>query len=516
MSIKARLSIAFSAIVFLVVLAFAIVAVYLNSLSADVRKINDQTLNYVLVVSDMNLARSDVQQFLTDVSATHDKDGYKDAAEADTRFKAGITKFRARFEQEKNAAGLKTLSDLDTAFTKFYDLGRLMAETYIGQGMEAGNALMKGEAGKPGFDQASEDIQKQLDAFHADQVQEAAATTAGAVGKANAMLGVMLVSGLAAAALAMALSVVVLRSILRQLGGEPGKAVKITESVGAGDLSRAINLDASDNSSLIWNLKQMQGNLASVVARVRSDAQDVAEASREIAEGNHELATRTENQASSLVQTASNMKELADAVEQNAESAKSANQLAQTAAQVAAQGGAVVSQVVSTMRGINESSRRIADIISVIDGIAFQTNILALNAAVEAARAGEQGRGFAVVASEVRSLAGRSAEAAREIKSLINASVERVEEGSTLVDQAGATMEQVVASIREVTDIVARISTASHQQAVGVAQMGDAVSEFEHSTQQNAALVEELDASARTLKDGAVNLMHTVGEFKLA
>jgi methyl-accepting chemotaxis protein len=515
LSIKARLSIAFSVVVLLVVITFAVVASYLTSLVADVRHINEHTLNYVLTVDDMNLARSDVQQFLTDVSATHDKEGYKDAEAANARFKAGIAKFQTRFAQENNANGKMVLNEMDAAFAKFYEVGKQMAQTYIDQGMDAGNAIMKGVDGKPGFDKASEDIQKQLDAFHSTQVDDASAKTAGAVGKANAMLSVMVVSGLVSAAVAALFSALVLRSILQQLGGEPGKAMKVTESIGAGDLSRMIRLNDGDDSSLLWNMKNMQQNLASVVSRVRSDAEAVAVASREIAEGNHELANRTENQASSLVQTASNMKELADAVEQNAHSAKSANQLAQTAAQVAAKGGEVVSQVVHTMQGINESSRKIADIISVIDGIAFQTNILALNAAVEAARAGEQGRGFAVVASEVRSLAGRSAEAAREIKSLINASVERVEEGSALVDQAGATMDQVVASIRQVTEIVGRISTASHEQSVGVAQMGEAVIEFEHSTQQNAALVEELDAAARTLNEGATNLLGTVGEFKL-
>ncbi len=515
-TIKARLSIGFAAVVALVIVAFLVVAAYLSSLTSAVRTINNQTLDAVMTVDDLNLARSDVQQFLTDVSATHDPAGYKDAEDAAKRFSVDLEKFRTRFQQSGDAAALKAINDIDAAFAQFYDMGKRMAEAYIAQGMEAGNLLMKGEDGKPGFDQASANIQTQLDAFHKTQTDQASAITAGALGKADTMITVMVLSSLAAAAVATLFGTLVTRSILAQLGGEPGKAVAISETVGAGDLSRNIRLNDGDGSSLLWHLKAMQQNLAGVVSRVRADAEGVAVASRQIAEGNHELANRTESQASSLVETANSMRELSDAVEQNAVSAKDANQLALNAAAVAKQGGAVVTEVVHTMRGINESSRKIADIIGVIDGIAFQTNILALNAAVEAARAGEQGRGFAVVASEVRSLAGRSAEAAREIKSLIGASVERVERGSTLVDQAGATMDEVVASIHRVTEIVGQISIASHQQSVGVAQMGKSVIDFEHATHQNAALVEELDAAAKTLSDGASNLIRTVGEFKLS
>lgn len=259
----------------------------------------------------------------------------------------------------------------------------------------------------------------------------------------------------------------------------------------------------------------MQSSLVKVVSSVRQGSESVATASAEIAHGNHDLSSRTESQASALEQTAASMEELGAAVKQNAESARTANQLAQSASTVAIQGGEVVGRVVETMKGINESSRKIFDIISVIDGIAFQTNILALNAAVEAARAGEQGRGFAVVASEVRSLAGRSAEAAKEIKSLIGASVERVEQGSALVDQAGKTMTEVVASIRRVTDIMGEISAASNEQAMGVAQVGEAVTHMDQATQQNAALVEEMAAAASSLKSQAEDLVQTVAVFEL-
>jgi methyl-accepting chemotaxis protein len=284
----------------------------------------------------------------------------------------------------------------------------------------------------------------------------------------------------------------------------------------SGDLSVSLVTQGSDELARMTNqLDAMRTSLATVVSRVRQGSESVANASAEIAQGNNDLSARTESQATALQQTAARMDDLSAAVRQNAEHASQANQLALTASSVAVQGGAVVSQVVVTMKGINEASRKISDIIQVIDGIAFQTNILALNAAVEAARAGEQGRGFAVVASEVRSLAGRSADAAKEIKALIQASVQRVDQGSSLVDRAGITMNEVVLSIRKVTDIMGDISTASGEQSQGVAQMGEAVAQMDQVTQQNAALVEEMAAAADSLKSQAVELVQTVAVFKL-
>jgi methyl-accepting chemotaxis protein len=259
----------------------------------------------------------------------------------------------------------------------------------------------------------------------------------------------------------------------------------------------------------------MREDLAGIVGRVREGSEGVASASAEIAQGNNDLSARTESQASTLQQTSASMIELSKTVGQNADKAREANQLAMAASTVAVHGGEVVGQVVETMRGINDASKKIADIIGVIDGIAFQTNILALNAAVEAARAGEQGRGFAVVATEVRSLAGRSADAAKEIKQLIGASVERVEQGSNLVDQAGVTMGEVVNSIKRVTDLIGEISAASDEQSQGVAQVGEAVTQMDQVTQQNAALVEEMAAAASGLKSQAQELVQTVAVFKL-
>jgi methyl-accepting chemotaxis protein len=309
------------------------------------------------------------------------------------------------------------------------------------------------------------------------------------------------------------LTQVISKGITGQLGLELAEATALAHTIAKGDLTPSLNSVKADASSLASALNTMIGTLKTVVSNVRTGAEGVATASAEIAQGNHDLSNRTEQQASALEQTAASMEELSAQVKHNSDSARQANALALQASTVAATGGQVVGEVVTTMKGINESSRKIADIISVIDGIAFQTNILALNAAVEAARAGDQGRGFAVVASEVRSLAGRSADAAKEIKLLINASVERVEQGTALVDQAGETMTEVVASIRRVTDIMGEISAASSEQAAGVTQVGEAVTHMDQATQQNAALVEEMAAAASGLKSQAQGLVEVVASF---
>ena len=304
--------------------------------------------------------------------------------------------------------------------------------------------------------------------------------------------------------------------LIRNLSRSLGQAADLAHAVAKGDLTQSIASEGRDEiAKLMQALSAMRESLVTVVSSVRQGSDGVATASAEIAQGNQDLSARTEQQASSIQQTAASMKELSVTVQQNSNAARQANQLANNASSVAVHGGQVVGQVVETMKGINDSSRKISDIISVIDGIAFQTNILALNAAVEAARAGEQGRGFAVVASEVRSLAGRSAEAAKEIKNLINASVERVDQGTALVDKAGETMAEIVGSIRQVTDIVSEISAASSEQAAGVLQVDHAVTQMDQSTQQNAALVEQMAAAASSLKGQSQDLVRVVAAFKL-
>ena len=346
-------------------------------------------------------------------------------------------------------------------------------------------------------------------AFEKEQARQTATDAKAAYASArNQVLAISLLAMLAGILVAWFIT----RSIIRPIRA----AVKVAETVASGDLSSTIDVSRRDEmGQLMQALKNMNDSLNRIVGDVRGGTDAIALGSDEIAHGNLDLSARTEQQASALEETASSMEELTSTVKQNADNARQANQLAATAQEVAVEGGRVVSQVVDTMGAINESARKIVDIIGVIDGIAFQTNILALNAAVEAARAGEQGRGFAVVATEVRNLAQRSAAAAKEIKVLIGDSVTAVETGSRLVDQAGTTMGKIVASVERVTDIMGEITAASREQEAGIEQINQAIGDMDSVTQQNAALVEEAAAAAQSLREQAGNLSHAVSVFKL-
>ncbi|WP_225978931.1 methyl-accepting chemotaxis protein, partial [Paracidovorax cattleyae] len=402
-----------------------------------------------------------------------------------------------RARQADFTAVMQSLQDM----RRDVDAGKVPMEAFVGEfGKARDKAAMDGfRALQTEFSKAERDLL---------EVRQAEAEDARATALEVEVGGTTL-----AVVVAVLLSLWVTRSITRPLA----RAVDVARAVAAGDLTQRIEIHARDEVGLLLeSLRDMNTALATVVSRVRQGSESVASASMQIAQGNSDLSSRTESQASALEETAASMEELGSTVAQNADNARQANQLAQASSGVAEQGGAVVAQVVDTMKGISESSRRISDIINVIDGIAFQTNILALNAAVEAARAGEQGRGFAVVAGEVRSLAQRSAGAAKEIKELITASVERVESGAQLADRAGSTMTEVVGSIRRVTDIMGEISAASSEQSAGVAQVGEAVTQMDQTTQQNAALVEEMAAAASSLRSQAQDLVQAVSVFRLA
>jgi methyl-accepting chemotaxis protein len=359
----------------------------------------------------------------------------------------------------------------------------------------------------------SKPVETGVDELMTLQVEVAKDEYEAAIARYNRILAMSMAAMVLGILFAIGFGLALSRGISRSLR----EGLDIAKAVARGDLSNITELKGTDEvAQVLLALNDMQGSLTQVVASVCQGAEGVATASAGIAQGNQDLSARTESQASALEQTAAAMEQLSGTVKRNADNARQANLLAMTASATAVAGGEVVSRVVETMKGINDSSKKIADIIQVIDGIAFQTNILALNAAVEAARAGEQGRGFAVVASEVRSLAARSAQAAKEIKRLINASVERVEQGTVLVDQAGTTMDDVVGGIKRVTDLMGEISAASNEQSVGVTQVVDAVMQMDQVTQQNAALVEEMAAAASGLKSQAQELVATVAVFKLA
>ena len=388
----------------------------------------------------------------------------------------------------------------------FVALSRRNSEDSAGEA----KAYMRG-ASNAAF-QALLDTQAKLVAINEKGADEAHDSAEATYNSARLML-LALIAG--AFLVSVVCAVLIIRTVSRQLGGEPAYAAGVAKRIADGDLSVNVNIKPNDKSSMLAAMRDMEQQLTSIVRGIKGSSDTIASAAQQIAAGNADLSQRTEQQASSLEETASSMEELTGTVKQNAENARQANQLAAGASNVAVKGGEVVNQVVSTMSSINESSKKIADIIGVIDGIAFQTNILALNAAVEAARAGEQGRGFAVVASEVRTLAQRSAAAAKEIKTLITDSVNKVGQGTRLVDEAGKTMGEIVSSVKRVTDIMAEIAAASEEQTSGIEQVNQAIVQMDQVTQQNAALVEEAAAAAESMQQQSQHLIKAVSTFKL-
>ncbi len=470
---------------------------------------------------DVKLAQdaSDIQNYVLQ-ERRFEKDAFINMAEAD-KLGGYVKKWQdARTKLGKSIGDAKTLqldatdaqaiNDISTHFAAYAagfegTLSRI-ASGEIKTTQDANTDLAKVKSSVHGMETAS------------DAISDRAMARAGAAGaaivavrdKSRIMQITLSLAGLAIAAL---LCWRVTLSITRPIE----HAVRVAETVASGDLSSVIRVDSRDETGqLLAALKRMNDSLTGIVGRVREASDSIATGTSQISVGNHDLSQRTEEQASNLQQTAASMEQLTVTVKQNSETARQANQLASSASSVAMQGGEVVSQVVQTMEGIAAASRKISDIIGVIDGIAFQTNILALNAAVEAARAGEQGRGFAVVAGEVRNLAQRSAQAAREIKSLIGDSVGKVEAGTELVATAGSTMSDIVNQVRRVSDLIGEIAYASEEQTTGIGQIGSAVTQLDEVTQQNAALVEESAAAAESLKHQAQSLAETVSVFKVA
>ena len=506
MRIGARLGLGFGVVLLILAACVTVGAWRLHDLSATTRTLSTVEHEKLLLAArwrltvEMNWVRTQAALLEDDTSRISTWQAEMD------KTSASLTAIRDRLMALNPSAQDKVLLDDIDAQREAYRGPRsnLLKQHLAGSDVAAAlNSTLKPLAER--YDQAIARFETQQQTLYDTALRDA---------EAGATLSqtILIACGVFAVLLGALFAFLLSRSITQPLAQAGGVARRIAD----GDLTDVPPVEGRDEAAtMLTALKDMQQQLSTVVAGVRQNADGVATASAEIAQGNNDLSGRTEQQASALQETAASMEQLSSTVKQNADNARQANALAMSASTVAVQGGDVVARVVDTMKGINDSSDKIADIIGVIDSIAFQTNILALNAAVEAARAGEQGRGFAVVATEVRSLAGRSAEAAREIKGLINASVERVQQGTALVGEAGTTMQQVVDAIRRVTDIMGEISAASGEQSAGVSQIGQAIAQMDQTTQQNAALVEESAAAADSLRGQAEQLVQAMAIFKL-
>ena len=507
LSVGLRLGASFGAILLITALIAATGMWRIASLQRASERVATQEIEQQTLVenwaSDIRLNWVRTEAFLKAI----DRD-YMEKLTADTQATASgiaakVQRIEGLLQGDRNRAQLASIAAAGKAYAE-----KLAEIRELHRGGEPSVPALVDKDLRPLADQYLRSLDELRSAMSA-QLAESQGDTRTLAQASQVLLGV---GTLIAVALGALLAFTVTRSIVQPV--QRGK--QAAEAIAGGDLTHPIETRSNDETGqLLQALAAMQSRLAALVGNVRHNAEGVASASVEIASGNNDLSARTERQASALQQTAASMEQLGSTVRQNADSARTANQLAVNASTVAVQGGDVVAEVVETMKGINDSSKKIADIISVIDGIAFQTNILALNAAVEAARAGEQGRGFAVVASEVRSLAQRSANAAKEIKGLINASVEKVDSGSRLVADAGQTMSEIVGSVQRVTDIIGEITAAASEQSDGIGQVNTAVTQLDQMTQQNAALVEESAAAAESLKDQAQRLADVVSVFKL-
>jgi len=503
-----RLYAGFCTILVVAAMIGAVALVGLSRVNTQAEALADKWLHGVRHLAEVRLALADVRQYEVKHSRTDDRSYH---AEYEDKLGAAANTVKAGLAAYEPTLDRAAERQLFAAFAKAWDAYGQARQKVIALGRDK-KQQDAAEISDGASSMAFDDALGALDALA--EFNFAAGKDAAAQARAVYMQARVILAGLVAGGLAIGL--VAAWAITRSVTAPLKHAAEATLAMAGGDLSQPVRVQGRDEvSDVLRGLENMQTALRRIVGQVRTTSEAVASGSNQMASGNVDLSSRTEEQASALQETASSMEELGSTVRQNADNARQANQLVQGAASVATQGGEIVGQVVGTMQDINASSRKIADIIGVIDAIAFQTNILALNAAVEAARAGEQGRGFAVVATEVRQLAHRSAEAAREIKSLIGASVQRVEQGSVLVDRAGATMAQIVVSIKRVADIMGEISTASGEQSAGVDQVGNVVSKMDQATQRNAALAEQSAAAADSLKKQAQQLVQAVALFNL-
>ncbi|MBL8387432.1 MAG: MCP four helix bundle domain-containing protein [Hydrogenophaga sp.] len=512
MKLGRRLALGFGLVLTLLVALAAAAWVALQDVKADLDEITDNAVPSLQVAATLKTHALNLRRYEYNHLVSKGEASMKEMEGLIARTQADMVRSFADYEKlvsndADRAIWQAARRDADHYMSLWKPIEALSRQN-TEESINKAEALMTGES-RQAFTSLTEDLDK-LWAFNVDQAVAFKKTA-----EVSFHDGIRQLLGVAV--LALLVGVVAALLITRSIVGPIRRSLAVAEAVAAGDLTQRVTAEGKDETAqLLKAMDHMTTRLSELVTSVRLNAEGVATASAQIAQGNQDLSSRTEQQASALEETSASMEEMGSTAQQNADNARTASQLATSASGVAQQGGEVVGQVVSTMREIQHSSQKIADIIGVIDGIAFQTNILALNAAVEAARAGEQGRGFAVVAGEVRTLAQRSAEAAKEIKQLINASVERVEQGTALVDQAGNTMQEVVQSIQRVTDIVGEISSASQEQNAGVVQVAEAVSNMDQATQQNAALVEESASAAASLRQQADQLVASVAAFRTA
>ena len=515
LSLKTQLGLGFASVVAVFLTTMVFIAQLVAHLEAGIRYLSDDDLPMLLAVDRMDLKRAEVQQFLTDVAATHDPAAYAQADAAAQAYAEASQVVRTILGREHNSAHLQALDRMDADFKAFHASGRTMAEAYVRDGIEAGNRLMKGSDGQPGFDQASERIAREIEVFRDEQLARTRRDVANDLTQVLHIERVMLVGGALATLVATGCAIWIVLTVYAQIGGEPRFAVKLMQRIGAGQLDTPIRLGKGDTTSLMASASAMQANLRAVVAEVRERAHSVELTCAEIEAGGNDLATRTAAQSNALAETSAAAEELTASADHNVSGAHGASEQARLATDTARQSGDLVGRFVETMHDIQQSSRQIADIIGVIDGIAFQTNILALNAAVEAARAGEQGRGFAVVAGEVRVLAQRSAEAAKDIRQLISGSVDRVDQGSALVEQARSSMAAVVTETQRVMALMDDVASTSREQGSAISAVAQSIEEMDQVTQHNAALVEESAAASASLRQQAQALTATVARFEL-
>ena len=501
LKIGTRLGLGFGAVVLTFVTVLLVIGKSFSDLKQGVMQIDEETLPFILIVDQMDLSRSEVQQFLTDVSATHDRAAYKPAEDSAKLFQSGAEKFKEMYRRENDMTSLKQVEEIEVAFNNFYAKGKVMAEAYITQGLEAGNLLMVGTSTVTGFDQESEAVAAALTIFRDQQITEAKQITSDTLSTAEFTMSMMVWSSLAAALLAAVIGWWIIRTLLRQLGGEPAYAAEVVSRIANGDLTVDVQTRPNDNDSMLYAIKNMVNKLSQIISEVRANAAAMASASEEVSATAQSMNQGASEQAASVEETSASIEEMTASITQNTENAKVTNDMALQAASHATESGDAVEQTVAAMA-------EIAKKIGIIDDIAYQTNLLALNAAIEAARAGEHGKGFAVVASEVRKLAERSQIAAEEISEKASSSVD-------VAEKAGKLLTEMVPVIQKTSGLVQEIAAASEEQSASVGQVNNAMEELNKITQASASASEELAATSEEMSGQSQNLQEMVAFFEV-